>query len=130
MLRGLWRFLTCRPKHTLMSVVRDIVEGVGSGTVVIPGVDSRIGVRSLDLYPGYGWCGRCQTAWPLAPYHVTRTADDGGCFPLCELCWQELGTPDARLPHYRALWDQWVFNGTDKSPGEWDRIEAAVRAGG
>jgi hypothetical protein len=56
-------------------------------------------------------------------------SDERGCFPLCETCWQELGTPEARLPFYRKLWNEWVDeHGMD--PAVWERIKAAVEAGG
>jgi hypothetical protein len=120
-LTRLLRLLTGRPKCTAPDV-----------GIQVLGADTRIGVDSHAKYPHHGTCGRCWTAWPLAPYHVTRCDGPGmgGMFPLCELCWQELATPAARLPHYRVLWNHWMFNGSDKPPEAWDRIEAAVMAGG
>ncbi len=30
-----------------------------------------------------------------------------GCFPLCENCWQKLGTPEKRWPYYESLMKKW-----------------------
>lgn len=56
--------------------------------------------------------------------------DSRSCFPLCETCWTGLGTPEARLPYYRVLWNEWIGDGSEPDPADWDAIEAAVRAGG
>ena len=65
--------------------------------------------------------------------HSTMYSDGSGCFPLCESCWQELGTPEARMPYYRELWESWLdstpldskHNGTPM-PELWRQIESAV----
>jgi len=44
-------------------------------------------------------------------------------FPLCEGCWLDLGTAEARLPYYRALWVEW--QGHEHGPA-WSVVEAAV----
>lgn len=85
----------------------------------------RIGPVGKVLAPGYSWCHRCRTPWKFVEAHVTDYLKGRGCFPLCEKCWAELETPDARLPYYRELWMEWEFRG-----GLWDNIEKAVREGG
>lgn len=56
-----------------------------------------------------------------------------GCFPLCKGCWVKLGTPEARLPYYRRLIDEWVEQDRpqdESSELKWPAIRAAVMAGG
>lgn len=89
----------------------------------IGSVVRRIGpVASRLLAPGYGSCGRCRIAWLFVDYHTTNYGAGRGMFPLCEGCWSDLGTPEARLPHYWALWLQW------EKDVPWSQIEAAVFA--
>lgn len=69
----------------------------------------RIGRISRLLFPSYGRCYKCKTTWNLVDPHIT---DDypytgSGCFPLCEKCWEELGTFDARRPYYAQLYEDW-----------------------
>lgn len=92
--------------------------------------------------PSFGVCGRCNTPWKFTKEHVTGigvpfdsfagTVGTGhyteGVFPLCERCWQELETPEARMPYYRQLWKEWGVDGP-QDPRRWDLIEEAVRAG-
>lgn len=72
----------------------------------------------------YGRCARCRASWKFANGHDTPYSDNEGCFPLCEACWHDLATPDARLPFYEHLildvWDE---------PAKWAAVERAVRAG-
>lgn len=58
-------------------------------------------------YPNYSACGRCELPWAVCDSHITDYDERHGCFPLCEDCWQELETPDARLPFYMAMCDWW-----------------------
>lgn len=103
----------------------------------------RLGPISRILSPGYGCCGRCRTTWNFVRHHTTFYTAADGCFPLCEKCWQDLESPEARLPFYRALWSEWLEEawrrqGAElRDPGDirellarWPQIEAAVRAGG
>lgn len=87
--------------------------------------------------PGFGRCMRCVTPWRFVRGHTTEYGDHGsGMFPLCEDCWQELGTPEARLPFYRVVWEQWCVDIRLNPPGSgvgvepyetlWPTIEAAV----
>lgn len=32
-------------------------------------------------------------------------------FPLCESCWEDLGTPEARLPFYELCVAEWAASG-------------------
>ena len=82
--------------------------------------------------------------WNDVPSHDTSFTATTSCFPLCAACWTRLETPAARLPYYRALWQQWVeaeeayrlahpgrpaaING---QPYEalWEQIQAAVGGG-
>jgi len=58
-------------------------------------------------HAGYGGCLRCHKTWGVAQMHDTQFREDSGCFPLCEQCWKELGTPDKRLPYYFELMESW-----------------------
>ena len=80
-------------------------------------------------HPSYGCCYRCRRPWACVPHHTTRYSRTRGCFPLCETCWAELESPEARLPYYRSLWTRWVDQGADDKRGEWPDIETAVRRG-
>lgn len=103
--------------------------------------------RRDDDY-GYGRCYRCMRTWNHIEGHVTNyesheldsaameqalgegkiymASSRRGCFPLCEDCWSALETPDARMPFYRMLWQEWEKS----TPGhaKWADIEAAVNA--
>lgn len=72
----------------------------------------RLGPWSRILAPGYSWCYRCRTPWKFVKGHDTAYEwgeingyryPFRGCFPLCEKCWSDLGTPEARLPYYEVL---------------------------
>jgi len=71
--------------------------------------------------PGYSWCGRCKFPWKFVKSHRTDYSPSRGVFPLCEKCWEELATPEARLPYYKELYDSW-----EKDPNCWDEIKNAV----
>jgi hypothetical protein len=51
--------------------------------------------------------------WARVEGHTTwyENTKDGqprrGCFPLCEGCWTLLGHPEARIPYYAELIEQW-----------------------
>lgn len=92
-------------------------------------VERRIGSISQQLTPGFSWCHHCHTTWPFVESHATHYEDSRGCFPLCELCWTELGTPERRLPYYRQLWDEWIADDGDLKQSMWDAIQAAVEKG-
>lgn len=79
---------------------------------------------SALLAPSYGGCLRCCGSWKWTKEHSTRFSPRDGCFPLCERCWQELGTPSARLPFYRQMFDSWLREGATSD--EWANIERAV----
>lgn len=76
--------------------------------------------------PGYGTCYRCDTPWCFTESHSTtydrkfpprqgrepmRSTSSSGMFPLCEDCWQELDSAQARLPYYEALAQTWANAG-------------------
>lgn len=80
-------------------------------------------------HPGWGTCGRCGTPWACTEGHSTPYEWSGyrwqprgaiecrvssSMFPLCELCWQELETPEARLPYYEALVLEWNAMGAER----------------
>jgi len=48
--------------------------------------------------------------------HSTRYRQRSGCFPLCQTCWEELGTAEARVPFYRDLFERWERD----HPVDWD----------
>lgn len=85
-------------------------------------------VVNLVFHSGYGCCYRCKKTWDVVEGHGTLYDVGQGCFPLCEKCWSELKTPQARLPYYRQMFNEW-----NKSAGhsehEWQLIEKAVMAG-
>jgi hypothetical protein len=75
--------------------------------------------------------------WNHTESHDTEYTPSRGCFPLCESCWQELGTPKKRLPFYSKMWASWRVEATlsddlthyEKLMLTWPKIEAAVLAG-
>lgn len=81
---------------------------------------------------GFGECLRCGGTWDHTQEHLTEYTAGGACFPLCEFCWSDLATPEARLPYYRALVDRWI-NDNPESASEievkYQDIESAVTAG-
>lgn len=81
-----------------------------------------------NLASDYGCCGRCRWPWPFVQTHSTRYSESNGCFPLCEQCWQELRTPEARLPFYEQLIDNWRGFGKLED-GLPEAIRAAVMEG-
>lgn len=83
----------------------------------------RVGRIGKPFAPSFGWCLRCETPWRFVKEHDTEFAPGRALFPLCEKCWRQLGTPQARMVFYRGLWMSW-------SPGyaRWEDIEAAVLA--
>ncbi|MGV9002026.1 MAG: hypothetical protein ACOH18_03695 [Candidatus Saccharimonadaceae bacterium] len=81
-------------------------------------------LKSKIFTPGYGGCLRCRGRWNVVEHHVTYENDGHGCFPLCETCWTELETPEARLPFYEML----VFERWSEAE-RWPTIQAAVLAG-
>lgn len=82
---------------------------------------------------GYGTCLRCDYPWSHVDGHSTQYSNSSGCFPLCEECWQELATPEARMPFYRLLWERWRSDSPDSNgtpwPEVWEQMRAAVEAG-
>lgn len=97
----------------------------------------RVGRIGWLLAPGYSHCGKCETPWKFVRRHTTEIDNSRGCFPLCERCWQELETPEARLPFYAELWRSWVtqpmslrspVDEADEMAADWPRIKAAVLA--
>lgn len=77
----------------------------------------------------WGRCYKCKGSWEHLDEHRTMYGNGSGCFPLCEQCWKKLGTPEARLPYYRMMWDSWVADGAEMPISKWDQIEAAVLRG-
>lgn len=78
-------------------------------------------------YPEYGTCGKCERPWNFVETHSTQCSETSGMCPLCEKCWEELKTPEARLPYYKSLWLDWHRWG--KPPTIWKNIEKAVMDG-
>lgn len=58
--------------------------------------------------PGYSHCLRCGMPWNTVEHHSTWYAKSSACFPLCESCWQLLGSPEARVEYYKTLIDYWA----------------------
>lgn len=65
------------------------------------------------LLPEFSTCLRCEFPVVVLRTHGTmyerseNWASGSGCFPLCEDCWIELRTPEARMPYYMKLVDTW-----------------------
>jgi len=107
---------------------------------IMEGVSGKKSVSIAELQEvasmGLGACGRCQRKWGEGNYgHSTMYDEHRGCFPLCENCWRELATPDARLPYYRQLIDlqarqEEIFD-TERGEAErhWTLLERAVMEG-
>lgn len=103
-----------------------------------PTHDSRKAILSRLRSPGYGWCGRCGMPWSKVKGHDTsygrycrdKESQGKGCFPLCEGCWQELGSPEARIEYYKRLVDRWIEDGCKVTEDEMQAIKRAVANGG
>jgi len=76
------------------------------------------------LNPSFSTCSRCEMPWSNITSHTTWLPKNSGLFPLCTSCWEELETPEARLPFYKQLWLRWHRSGTPKE--KWEDIETAV----
>jgi hypothetical protein len=82
------------------------------------------------LAPGFGRCGRCGITWVFARYHVTEESGGNGCFPLCEVCWTALETPERRMPYYLLMVQSWQGESPHKNYEErWASIREAVLVG-
>ncbi|MCK9901256.1 hypothetical protein [Glutamicibacter sp. V16R2B1] len=82
----------------------------------------RLGRWSKILAPYYAACERCRTPFRFATSHTnwrngTLTVPPG----LCQKCWADLTTPQARLPYYRQ-----VYGGFP----DWPRLEQEILDGG
>jgi hypothetical protein len=69
---------------------------------------------------GTGDCLRCHRNWMWVQHHTTDYGG-GGCFPLCERCWRQLKTAEARWPFYMRLFGEW-----DAQTGPTDRERLAT----
>ena len=78
------------------------------------------------FYPNTSHCGRCNLNWHSCKLHNTSFTKQSGCFPLCEDCWEELKTPQNRLPYYTQLFHEWG----GESVETWNNIKQAVLDGG
>jgi hypothetical protein len=93
----------------------------------------RFSIRNLKskiLNPGFGECLRCKGSWNIVRGHDTPYRETSrvtiSCFLLCETCWKELGTPEARLPYYRKF----VFELSEEEIQQyWPAIQTSVLAG-
>jgi len=54
-----------------------------------------------------GGCNRCGLE---RERFVLWFVEGHGTSPLCQVCWDELATPDARMPWFRAVWLNWEMN--------------------
>ena len=93
-----------------------------------------IGILAKPFSPGYSCCSHCGRTWNICKSHVTMISSSDGCFPLCEQCWGEL-TPEERLPHYKALYREWLAYGYLDDGGQpweetWRQMKTAVMNGG
>lgn len=58
-------------------------------------------------HPHLSWCLRCGFVWSRVIEHSTWYTEHAACFPLCEGCWEKLGSPEARIEYYGALLKTW-----------------------
>lgn len=83
---------------------------------------------------GIGRCHSCRINWHAIQSHDTSYDDTHACFPLCEICWDQLSIHQ-RLRYYRKLFDSWrCISFHDTKNGEpwndvWEKIEKAVIKG-
>jgi hypothetical protein len=110
------------------SFVLDFLTGALIGAAVY--CMSRLLYDRLIKGSSWGACLRCRRSWKYREHHTTWFKYEEGCFPLCERCWRKLGTPEARLPYYRTLWEGWnkTYPGYHDSD-EWEKIKQAVMNG-
>lgn len=88
------------------------------------------------IAPRFGdGCGKCGDKWEQTigkhetPYEWTMEGTvSGGLFPLCEMCWSKLGTPEKRMPYYQALVHEWAKDGI-KTNECWPKVVGAVNHG-
>lgn len=95
------------------------------------------------ISPGYSFCHRCKMPWKFTKGHTTPYGKEitqmikagesvplfyGGCFPLCERCWQELESGENRLQYYRELWVEWQ-QWEPINHEKWEHIKVSVLAG-
>lgn len=78
--------------------------------------------------PGYSYCLRCGTPWSNVKEHSTSYSSSQGCFPLCEPCWQMLGSPEARIEYYKILIDWWNSERNNINPVSESEVRAIQRA--
>lgn len=95
----------------------------------------KIGREAQSKYPDNSWCGCCYRPWPICKEHLTDFGGrrSGGCFALCEECWEEL-TPEERLPFYKKVYELWRSFGLLDYNGQpwedvWELMKSAVLAG-
>lgn len=85
----------------------------------------------------WGYCLRCAKPWGGAgsaqPHQtwfgkkLVGTQGTFGIFPLCEACWQLLGTVERRIPFYKRLHRMWMRAGAAADMTQWSAIESALR---
>ena len=77
-----------------------------------PGEKKRKLLNAKGNAAGFGACMHCGDTFDWKAEHQTRyshgASGSEACFPLCEDCWQQLGTPEARLPYYDRLVNVWA----------------------
>lgn len=99
-------------------------------TLLPPANDTLKARLKRALHPGSGWCMCCGMPWAAVETHETRYGEGfESCFPLCENCWTELGSPEARIEYYKMLIDSWELD----LPVDEDKkrnIQMAVANGG
>lgn len=86
----------------------------------------RLGPLSRLLAPSYGACFRCKTSWRFAKPHVTAYEPGRAVHPLCERCWKELATPEARYVFYGRFLTAW--HDVYAASGDQEQMERIRRA--
>lgn len=77
-------------------------------------------------FPHYG-CTRCGKTEPTHSTELRNGA--GGICPLCEDCWTDLETPEARMPYYRSLWILWEVENVASACDTFGSHECGVGVG-
>lgn len=109
-----------------------VVEVYGSDAEQLLGVRRAIGNYLSWANPNYSYCRRCHVIWSSAKPHATNFRRGGGCFSLCEWCWEQL-TPEQRLPYYEIIilnWESMAYKPiSEEEKEDYTAIRKAVLAG-
>ena len=72
-------------------------------------------LASRTPHLGYGNCDSCKLPWWVVDGHDVPYEGGSSCFPVCEMCWKNLG-PEGALPYY----ENWIRK---NYPGDEEKLE-------